>query len=261
LQNYLGYTPLQTGLRYLPITVASFLAAPLAGALLSRVPARLLMSGSLAVAGVGLLLLSGVGLHSGWTGLLGGFVVVGAGAGFLGPVVADGALSVVPTEQSGMAAGINDTFRQLGVAVGVAVWGAIFVARGTAKVGQLLAGTPVGSGDQPRHLVEATSSGNLHAVLSSVPAPLRHAVAHAARQGFISGFNDVSTLGAFVCLVGAVLALWLVREGDLERESVDPPHELPDTARHGQLAPDARANHHSTRPAPSPRELDRPRRR
>ena len=50
LQNYLGYTPLQAGLRYLPITVVSFFAAPLAGALLSRAPARLMMSGSLAVA-------------------------------------------------------------------------------------------------------------------------------------------------------------------------------------------------------------------
>ena len=41
LQNYLGYAPLAAGLRYLPITLLAFLFAPIAGALLSRVPARL----------------------------------------------------------------------------------------------------------------------------------------------------------------------------------------------------------------------------
>jgi hypothetical protein len=235
LQNYLGYTPLQTGLRYLPITVASFLAAPIAGTLLSRAPARLLMSGSLAVTGVGLVMLSGIGLHSGWTSLLGGFLLVGSGAGFLGPVIADVALSVVPKEQSGMAAGINDTFRQVGIAVGVAVWGAIFVARGAAKAGQLVAGSPVARGDGPRHLVEAISSGNLHATLSSVPAPLRAGVAHAAREGFITGFNNVMTLGAVLCLGGALLALVLIREREVEREPLVAPHELPATARYSQV--------------------------
>src|SRR6266545_2746203 len=52
LQSYLGYSPLQAGLRYLPVTVVSFFAAPISGMLLSRVPARFLMSASLAVAGV-----------------------------------------------------------------------------------------------------------------------------------------------------------------------------------------------------------------
>ena len=60
LQNYLGYSPLQAGLRYLPVTVVSFFAAPISGMLLSRVPARFLMSGSLALAGAGLMLMSGV---------------------------------------------------------------------------------------------------------------------------------------------------------------------------------------------------------
>ncbi|MGB0093041.1 MAG: MFS transporter, partial [Solirubrobacteraceae bacterium] len=155
LQNYLGYSPLQAGLRYLPITLTSFIAAPVAGALLSRAPARLLMSAGLGLAGVGLLLMSGVGATSEWTTLLGGFLVAGVGVGLLNPVIADVALSVVPKERSGMAAGINDTFRQVGVAVGVAVWGAIFVDRGAAKVTELVAGTPAASGARPRELFEA----------------------------------------------------------------------------------------------------------
>ena len=216
LQSYLGYSPLQTGLRYLPITIASLLAALVAGAVLSRLPARVLMSASLALTGVGLLLMAGVRSGDHWTALLAGFLVVGAGAGFLTPVVADVALGVVPKERSGMAAGINDTFRQVGVAVGVAVWGAIFLGRGAAKTAALAAGTPLAGGDNPRRLVEAASSGNIDNALAAVPGPLRSVAARAAREGFLAGFNDVLALGAAVCFAGAALALWLVREREIE---------------------------------------------
>ncbi|HTT96335.1 MAG TPA: MFS transporter [Solirubrobacterales bacterium] len=218
LQNYLGYSPLQAGLRYLPITVVSFFFAPLAGALLSRVPARLMLGGSLATIGVGLLLMTGLEAGDGWTAMLAGLVVVGAGVGFLNPVVADVALSVVPKERSGMAAGINDTFRQVGVAVGVAVWGAIFVGRGADKVSELAAGTPAAHGDHPRRLVEAVSSGALPQALAHIPAAARGSVAGAAREGFLAGFDDVLALGAIVAFAGAVAVLALVRERDIERD-------------------------------------------
>jgi EmrB/QacA subfamily drug resistance transporter len=221
LQNYLGLSPFQAGLRYLPITVVSFFAAPIAGALLSRVHARLMLSVGLAGVGVGLLLMSGIDAGSDWTTLLGGFLVAGAAVGLINPVVADVAVSVVPKERSGMAAGINDTFRQVGVAVGIAVWGAIFVGRGADKVAELTAGTPAASGGRPRELVEAASSGNLDQALQAVPPSARHTVANAAREGFLSGLNDVLTLGAVVSFAGAVLALWLVRERDIERAPVE----------------------------------------
>jgi hypothetical protein len=133
-------------------------------------------------------------------------------------VIADVAVSVVPKEQSGMAAGINDTFRQVGVAVGIAVWGAIFVGRGADKVEELAAGTPAATGERPRQLVEAASSGNLDQALASVPPGARQAASNAAREGFLTGLNDVLMLGALVSLAGAALALWLVRERDIERE-------------------------------------------
>jgi EmrB/QacA subfamily drug resistance transporter len=221
-QNYLGYTPFEAGLRYLPITLLSFFVAPVSGALLSRVPARVMMSGSLAVAGLGLFLMSGVDAGSEWTTLLGGFLVLGTGVGFLNPVIADVALSVVPRERSGMAAGINDTFRQVGVAVGVAVWGAIFVGQGAAKVSDLTAGTAAASGDHPRQLVEAASSGSLPQALAAFPQGARDTIGNAAGEGFLAGFNDVLQLGALLCFAGAALALWLVREREIEREPMEP---------------------------------------
>jgi EmrB/QacA subfamily drug resistance transporter len=219
LQSYLGLSPFEAGLRYLPITLASFVAAPVAGALLSRVQARLMLGAGLAGVGVALLLMGGIEAGSDWTTLLGGFLIAGVAVGLINPVIADVAVSVVPTRQSGMAAGINDTFRQVGVAVGIAVWGAVFVGRGADRVAELTAGLPGVGGDRPRELVEAASSGSLHRVLAAVPPDARGAVADAAGQGFIAGLNDVLMLGGLVSLAGAVLALWLVRERDIERDA------------------------------------------
>jgi EmrB/QacA subfamily drug resistance transporter len=225
LQSYLGYSPLEAGVRYLPITIASFIAAPISGALLSRVPARLMMSAGLAGAGFGLLLMSGIDAGDGWTTLLGGFLVAGVGVGLLNPVIADVAVSVVPKEQSGMAAGVNDTFRQVGVAVGIAVLGAILVGRGADRVEELAAGTPAAEGEAPRELIEAASSGNLDQALGAIPPAARETAANAVGEGFLAGLNDVLTLGALVSFAGAALALWLVREREIDRESAEPEGE------------------------------------
>src|SRR5215217_7010787 len=217
LQNFLGHSPTEAGLRYLPLTVAVFLVAPIAGALLSKVHARVMLTLGLLGAGGGLLLMAGVGATDEWTGLLGGFIVAGAGIGLLNPVIADVAVSVVPKEQSGMASGINDTFRQVGVALGVAVWGAIFLGAGSSKVQEL---TGLGS-DSSRELVEAASSGNLDQALAQVPAGSRAQVADAAREGFLAGFNDISLYGGALAFAAAVAAFFLVRERDIERGAVE----------------------------------------
>jgi EmrB/QacA subfamily drug resistance transporter len=220
LQNYLGYSPLEAGLRYLPITVASFVAAPVAGALLGRLQARVILAAGLALAGGGLLLMTGLSADSEWTALLLGFIVAGVGVGLLNPVIADVAVSVVPKEQSGMASGINDTFRQVGIAIGIAAWGALFLGRGADRVAELAAGTPAADGDRPRQLIEAASSGNLNEALGTVPDGARESVAHAAREGFLAGMNEILLLGALLALLGSVLALVLVREGEIEREEI-----------------------------------------
>ena len=120
-----------------------------------------------------------------------------------------------------MASGINDTFRQVGVSVGIALWGALFLARGADKVETLAAGTPAATGERPRQLVEAVSGGQLDQALASVPADAQATAAHAAREGFLAGFNAISMLGAGVAIVGAILAFLLVREDDIERDPVE----------------------------------------
>jgi EmrB/QacA subfamily drug resistance transporter len=217
LQDYLHYSPLQAGLRYLPITLGSFLAAPLAGGLLGRVQARVLIAVGLAGTGLGLVLMSGLTPGSGWTALLPGFALGGLAVGILNPAIADVALSVVPKERSGMAAGVNDTFRQVGVAVGTAAWGAIFLARGSGKVATLVSGTPA-AGQHPRQLLEAITSGRLTAASRAIPHGARELAIAATHQGFLTGLNSILVIGAAVAFAGAALALWLVREGEIERE-------------------------------------------
>ena len=185
--------------------------------MLSRVPARFILSAGLALTGLALLLMGGLDASQDWTTLLGGFILAGAGVGLINPVIADVAVSVVPKEHSGMASGINDTFRQVGIAVGIAAWGAIFLGRGAEKVQQLTAGTPAATGDRPRELVEAVSSGNLDTTVGSFPAGSRAGVADAAREGFLSGMNEILMLGGILAFAGALAALWLIRESDIER--------------------------------------------
>lgn len=216
LQSFLGYSPIEAGVRYLPITITSFIAAPLAGMALAKVQARYLMSAGLALCGLGLVLAAGLHMDSDWTALLLGFLISGTGVGLLNPVIADVALSVVPKERSGMAAGINDTFRQVGIAVGIAAWGAIFLGAGASKTQQVAAGAV--DGTEARQLVEATSSGALHQAVAAVPPGSRSLVRNAAEQGFLHGLNEVLLLGGILSFAGAVLALWLVREGEIERE-------------------------------------------
>lgn len=218
LQSFLGLSAIEAGVRYLPITLASFIVAPFAGMALAKVQARYLLSGGLALVGIGLVLAGGLNVDSEWTALLAGFIVSGIGIGLVNPVIADVALSVVPKEQSGMAAGINDTFRQVGIAVGIAAWGAIFLGVGASKVESASNGA-IGS-DQAHQLIEASSSGALPQALSGVPSGTREVARNATEQGFVNGLNEILLLGAILCFVGAALSLWLVREGEIERETL-----------------------------------------
>jgi EmrB/QacA subfamily drug resistance transporter len=131
LQDYLHLSPIQTGVRFLPLSLLSFVAAPVAGRLSTRVPVRLLLSAGMTLVGVSLLLMHGVTASSSWTTLLAGFIVGGIGIGFVNPPLASTAISVVEPRRAGMASGINNTFRQVGIATGIAGLGAILQSRGS----------------------------------------------------------------------------------------------------------------------------------
>ncbi len=126
IQNALGYSALEAGLRFLPVTLLSFFVAPVSGKLADRFGVRWFIAGGLALVGLGLVLMRGVGPGDEWTAFLAGFMVCGGGIGLVNPALATAAVGVVEPQRAGMASGINSTFRQIGIATGTAALGAIF---------------------------------------------------------------------------------------------------------------------------------------
>ncbi len=125
-QDGLGLSPTATGLRLLPLTLVLFVVAPISGRLTGRWPLRVPLSTGLVLIGVALLLMRSVDASSDWTVLLPGLLVGGLAIGVISPALAAAMVSVLPVERSGLASGINNTFRQLGIAIGIAGLGAIF---------------------------------------------------------------------------------------------------------------------------------------
>lgn len=126
LQNGLGFSPTETGLRLLPLTLVLFVVAPLSGRLTNRLPLRIPLVTGLVLIGLALLLMHSIDANSEWTALLPGLLIGGLAIGVISPALAAAMVSVLPVERSGLASGINNTFRQLGIAIGIAGLGAIF---------------------------------------------------------------------------------------------------------------------------------------
>src|SRR3954452_12770020 len=199
MESVLGYKPLEAGLRFLPLTVVSFFVAPLTGRLSSKgIPVRVWLSGGLVLVGLGLLLMHGVGPDSNWTTLLAGFCVAGAGIGMINPALATTAVGVVDPRRSGMASGINNTFRQVGIATGIAALGAVFQTRITDKVSAGLAGTPGASRSQ--EIAHGVASGALNEIVNAVPPQARATVSQVARDAFVSGLNTLFVICAILAL-------------------------------------------------------------
>jgi EmrB/QacA subfamily drug resistance transporter len=207
MQGVLGFSPLEAGLRFLPLTVLSFIASPIAGALSHRIPIRVLLGVGLGLVGVGLVLMHGVTPTSGWTELLAGFLVAGVGIGITNPGIGQAAIAVVPVEKAGMGSGINTTFRQVGIATGVAALGAIFQSRVDSKLSELLPHARAGLG-------ELVSSGGSRAAAAVTPPAARAQVTHAADVAFTTGFNEILLIAAALSFLGAALGYVLVRSRD-----------------------------------------------
>jgi EmrB/QacA subfamily drug resistance transporter len=128
LQNVLGLSAIQTGLVYMPGTVLMFIVSGASAQLGEKVSPRLMISGGLVLVGAGMLLMTMAGVGSSWTIVLPGEVIALIGTGLFNPAMSGVAMGSLPQRHSGLAAGAYDTFRQAGMAVGIAALGALIPA-------------------------------------------------------------------------------------------------------------------------------------
>ena len=210
LVNTLGYSPFQAGLRFLPLTVASFVAAPIVARLADRVPPRFTVGGSLALAAAGMWMAAHLDGGSRWTALLAGFIIAGIGLGAASASTSQAALATVDNSRAGMATGAVNTMRQIGIAAGVAVLGALFQHRVSAEMASHLRGAPVTPG-QAHALASAVGSGAGTRITAAAPEAFRGLLATAARSSTAIGINEILLTGSILAGVAALIALLVIR--------------------------------------------------
>jgi EmrB/QacA subfamily drug resistance transporter len=211
LQNQLGYSALETGLRTLYLTGAIFLTAGAAGRLTTVVPVRMMISAGFVLIGVGLLLMRGITTTSEWTHLVPGLILAGVGAGLVNVPLASTAVGVVEPARAGMASGINSTLRQVGIATGIAALGSLFSARMRDTVTDRLLDSPLAS---QAHRIADGVGGFDGAPAGAGGGQGRQIIASAAQAGFVDGLNEILLVGAVLALVSAAASLLLIRGRD-----------------------------------------------
>jgi EmrB/QacA subfamily drug resistance transporter len=218
LQEVLGYGPLAAGLRFLPITLLAFAVAPFSGKLTVVVQSRFLMSLGLALIAFGCALSDHVHADSAWTVLLPGFVLAGMGLGVLNPVLASATVAVVPPERSGMASGSTNTFRQVGIATGIAGLGAVFLSQIRPNTVHALAQSATGRIILARggaRLTAVIAGGDVRQAAATLPTEgARTTLIRAYQVGFTTTFNHLMDIALVIALVGAVGSFFLVRQRD-----------------------------------------------
>lgn len=226
IQDDLGYGPLAAGVRFLPLTILAFIVSPIAGKLTVRIQVRYLLGIGLFLIAVGCLVMATTHATSSWTVLLPGFLLAGVGIGTVNPVLASSAISVVPPQRSGMASGANSTFRQVGIATGIAGLGSIFQSQIQNKTLSALGSTPTGQSVMAHggaQLHAAILGGGVRQAAAALPPASRTVLLDAYHSGFSSSFNTITRISAVIALVGSIGAFALVRQRDFVPSVAAPP--------------------------------------
>jgi EmrB/QacA subfamily drug resistance transporter len=204
LQTLLGLSPVRGGLVLVPLALTAFVAAALGGRLLHGAPYRLVIGIGLLLIGAGALAQSFLDAGSGWPALTAGLAVAGAGVGLVSPAIASAALASVPPRQAGTAGGAVNTLRQLGYALGVAVFGTLTASR----MEHSLRGAGLAD---PRGAARALAGGGARGLLARVPQAQRPALDRALHAAFASGLNTAGAVAGVLGLLAGAAVLLLVR--------------------------------------------------
>ncbi len=221
MQSALGHSAWQTGLRFIPQTFTVFFVAMWTGTkLMHRIAPGNLVGLSIALIAVGTGLAALVTPGGSWLALLPCLVVTGVGMGMFNPPRAAITIGVVEPARAGMANGMGESFQQVGVAVGIAGFGAMF----HREVVAAFVGSDVGRqlGERAAAVGHMVVVGGADQLGSEVPSQLASAARAAAEAAFVQGFVKVMIACSIVAAVGSLLAYALIRRTDLHASALGP---------------------------------------
>ena len=144
LQFILGYTPLQAGLRLAPIALVMAVAAPTAGRLVERIGNKAMVAMGMGISALGLAYLGTSTAGSGYGHIFVALLFLGVGIGFAIAPATESIMGSLPVEKAGVGSAMNDTTRQVGGALGVAILGSVFSSAYLAGIAPALRGAPAG---------------------------------------------------------------------------------------------------------------------
>jgi EmrB/QacA subfamily drug resistance transporter len=203
MQNILGFSPLEAGIRFLPSTLVIIVAGPIAGRLADRVGPRPLMVAGLLITAISLAWQSRIEVDTGYGFLVGAFVLMGLGIGLVMSPMSMAAMNAVDRSKAGVASGTLSMFRMVGGTFGVAALGALVAAVGRHDLEQSLPQLPAGTRDT---LVEGLGSG---AGVQGAPGD----VVNATQSAFVDALGTGLTISAIALAVAAVAAWFLIAPG------------------------------------------------
>ena len=200
LQLVVGYSALETAVRMLPIALVMIIVAPQAPRMVNRFGANRVVGSGLGILAVGAFLLSRVGVDSGYWAIFSAMVVMVAGMSVAMAPLTNAIMSGVPRNRAGVGSAMNDTTRELGGALGVAVLGSILTSQYSSSVQPALVGVP----DAARTAAETSLAGAIAA--AGEMGVSGQALAEGAKQAFVDGMGIAFLIGAVVIAIAAVVA-------------------------------------------------------
>jgi EmrB/QacA subfamily drug resistance transporter len=204
LQDVKGYSPLQAGLRIAPIAAVLFVAAPMSSTLVRWFGSKLVVAGGLAIAGVGLLLFSGLAVSSAYVSVLLALLVLGLGMSFTMAPATESIMGSLPRAKAGVGSAVNDTTRQVGGALGVAVLGSVVSSSYASKIAAAVGR----SGASPTAAKAAHDSiGGAVGAAQQIGGQAGQVLATAARSGFVGAMRPAMLIAAGVTFAGVLVVL------------------------------------------------------
>jgi len=201
-QLVLGYTALSTAIRFLPVAMIMLAVAPQTPRLSARFGAHRTVGAGMALVAAGLLGLLGLGLHTSYAYVVACIIpIVGGMALSISPMTAS-IMSAVPPRRAGAGSAMNDTTRELGAALGVAVLGSLAASRYAAGIHPAVAGLA------PAAQAAARSSlaGALQ-VAAGLPRAAGAVLGTSADRAFVSGFHLAGVVGAVLAGASSIIVV------------------------------------------------------